>query len=144
MSGFSTSQPSRIRLAFLIGVIAAGACGCPSVRVVSQQDSCGVIAMPANTDMWPFRYRSKAEALLAQQCPEGYIIELEEEYVTGQTTSVQEDHQENEHQVSKRVSFTTGSSSTTSTTSDQKEWRIHYRKKSADAVEDDESGETEE
>lgn len=142
MNRFLTSRLSRFRLAVLIGVIAAAASGCPSVRVVSQQDSSGVIAIPANTDMWPFRYRSKAEALLAQQCPEGYVIELEEEYVTGQTTRIQEDHQENEHQVSKRVSLSTGSSSTTATTSDQKEWRIHYRKKSADVVEEDESLET--
>ena len=102
------------------------------MRVVSQSDSGGVIAIPANNDMWPFHYRSKAEALLTQQCPEGYVIELEEEYVTGQATHVQEDHRQDEHQISQRASFTTESTNTTATTSDVKEWRIYYRKRSAD------------
>ena len=116
----------------LLGLAAGGATGCQSVRVVSQGETGGVIAIPFNSDMWPFRYRSKAEAMLAQKCPEGYVIELEEEFVTGQTTNVQEDRREDAHQISKRASFTVGSTNTTATTSDVKEWRIYYRKKGAE------------
>ncbi len=132
MNGDLNGKPARLRLAISIGFAVTMIEGCSSARVVSQQESSGVIAIPANTDMWPFRYRSKAEALLAQQCPEGYVIELEEEYVTGQSTNVQEDRREDEHQISKRASFTVGSTSTNTTTTDVKEWRIHYRKKEAD------------
>ena len=142
MSGFWNSRLSRQQLALCIGLAFTGATGCQSVRVVSTGESGGVIAIPANTDMWPFRYRSKAEALLAQKCPEGYIIELEEEFVTGQTTNVQENHRQDERQISKRASFTVDSTNTTATTSDVKEWRIHYRKKTADEEEDE--AETEE
>ena len=132
MNGFWHSQPSRWRLAVVTCLALTGGTGCQSVRVVNKSETGGVIAIPANTDMWPFRYRSKAEAMLAQQCPEGYIIELEEEFVTGQTTNVQEDHRQDDRQISKNASFTVDRSSTTATTSDVKEWRIYYRKNTAE------------
>lgn len=136
MIGFRNHPPSRWRRAVLTGVLLIGATGCQSVRVVSQGQAGGVIAIPANTDMWPFRYRSKAEAMLAQQCPEGYIIELEEEFVVGQSTNVQESHRQDEQQISKRASFTVDSTNTTATTSDVKEWRIYYRKKTSEEEEE--------
>jgi hypothetical protein len=132
MNGFLNHQTWPLQLVFFLSLSLIGTSGCQSVRVVSQSESGGVIAIPANNDMWPFHYRSKAEALLVQQCPEGYVIELEEEFVTGQTTNVQEDHRQDEHQISQRASFTVESTNTTATTSDVKEWRIYYRKRSAD------------
>lgn len=143
MNGFWNDPQSRLRRAVLTGLLLLGATGCQSVRVVSQGETGGVIAIPANTDMWPFRYRTKAEAMLAQRCPEGYIIELEEEFVVGQSTNVQETHRQDEQQISKRASFTVDSTNTTATTSDLKEWRIYYRKKTAeeDAEEEEESEE---
>ena len=131
MDGLLNSGDTRWRMAALLSMATLCSSGCPSVRVVSKQESGGVIAIPANTDIWPFRYRSKAEAMISQQCPEGYIIELEEEYVTGQQTRVEEEHRDNTQQLSKRASLTVETSNSTATTSDTKEWRIHYRKKTA-------------
>ena len=105
--------------------------GCQAARVVSRTSDGGVIAIPANNDLWPFHFRSKAESLIAKQCPEGYVIEDEEEVVVGQTTTVHQDQASNTNQITKHASFTTGASTTTASTSDQKEWRIHYRKKRA-------------
>lgn len=132
MNGILNSGDTHWRMAALLSMATLCSSGCPSVRVVSKQESGGVIAIPANTDIWPFRYRSKAEAMIAQQCPKGYVIELEEEYVTGQQTHVEEEHRDNTQQLSKRASLSVETSNSTATTSDVKEWRIHYRKKTAD------------
>ena len=92
----------------------------------------GVIAIPANSDTWPFHYRRKAEEILARECPQGYEIELEEEYVTGQTTSTNVDEQNRSQQIAKHASLSVDSTHTTSTTANVTEWRIHYRKKSSE------------
>lgn len=105
-------------------------CGCQSARIVSKSDTEGVIAIPANSNSWPFHYRAKAEELLSRECPEGYEIVLEEEFVTGQSTTTDESDENRTQQITKNASVSFDTSRTTSTTSNVTEWRIHYRKKS--------------
>jgi hypothetical protein len=61
-------------------LILAAACGCAGshVRLINQTPGGGVIAMPNNSDQWPTYYRSRAEQLMKQTCPNGYVIEHEE------------------------------------------------------------------
>jgi hypothetical protein len=61
-------------------LLAAG-CLQPSVRLLEQTPTGGVVVMPNNSDCWPTRYRTKAEALMKEQCPTGYLIEHEEKVV---------------------------------------------------------------
>lgn len=60
--------------------------GCGSARYVSTGSEGGVLAIPSNSNSWPTYYRDKAEALMRAKCPNGYIIEHEEEAVTGSVT----------------------------------------------------------
>lgn len=57
--------------------------GCAGARHVQVDKDGGVVAIPSNTNAWPTYYRDKAEALIRQKCPNGYVIEREEEAVTG-------------------------------------------------------------
>ncbi len=125
---------TRTRILAAWGVLSLGILseGCQSARVISKDESGGVISIPANSDAWPFRFRSKANELLAKECPEGYIIEREEEVITGQQTVVNEEERNRTQQISKRASLSVGNTTTTETTSDITEWRIHYRKKTAE------------
>lgn len=120
---------SRKHVAWLLAGLLPLSAGCQSARVVSKSEEGGVIAIPANNDMWPFHYRTKAQELLARECPEGYVIELEEEYVTGQATSTNVEDKSRTQQITKNASVTLDSTQTNSTTSNVTEWRIHYRKK---------------
>ena len=120
---------SRKHVAWLLAGLLPLFTGCQSARIVSKSEDGGVIAIPANNDMWPFHYRTKAEELLTRECPEGYVIELEEEYVTGQATSTDVDDTSRTQQITKNASVTLNSTQTNTTTSNVTEWRIHYRKK---------------
>jgi hypothetical protein len=55
--------------------------GCaPKARLVLVEPTGGAVAIHRNTP----KYREKALALMAQQCPRGYDIVREEEVVTGE------------------------------------------------------------
>jgi hypothetical protein len=66
-------------------VCAAALSGCAGARYVSVDSTGGIVAIPSNTDCWPEHYRAKAEELMAKKCPQGYVIDHEEEVVTGTT-----------------------------------------------------------
>lgn len=70
----------RAVLRFLGALMLATACGCAGsgVHFVSQTPGGGVITMPNNSDQWPTYYRSRAEQLIKQTCPNGYVIDREE------------------------------------------------------------------
>ena len=59
---------------------AAGGCGTTGVHFVSQTPDGGVISIPNNSNQWPTYYRNRAEELMRQKCPDGYVIEREEEF----------------------------------------------------------------
>jgi hypothetical protein len=53
--------------------------GCSTgARYVTTTNSAGVVAIPSNTDDWPYHYRKQAEELMQAKCPGGYVIEREE------------------------------------------------------------------
>lgn len=66
---------------FMLGLI--GLTGCASARYVQVDQEGGIVAIPSNSNVWPSYHRDKAEALMRQKCPNGYVIEREEEAVTG-------------------------------------------------------------
>jgi hypothetical protein len=59
----------------LPGLLALGAtAGCTQVRLVRDTPEGGVVSIPNNSNQWPTYYRNRAEDLMHQKCPEGYVI----------------------------------------------------------------------
>jgi hypothetical protein len=60
----------------LAPLLLVAACGClnSGAHFVERTDSGGVVAIPNNSDVWPTHYRSRAEKLMAEYCPDGYVI----------------------------------------------------------------------
>ncbi len=83
--------------------------GC--ARYVLKEPTRGVVAIPSSSNSWPFRMRDKAEELMSQHFPEGYVVESEGEAVIGETTDIEK----------------TGFGGKRATTTDRTEWRIQYR-----------------
>jgi hypothetical protein len=71
--------------------LAVGLCGCNSARLVTVSGQGGVVAIPNNSNCWPMYHRDKAIALIEHQCPQGYVIDREEEVAVGTLTT---EHQE--------------------------------------------------
>jgi hypothetical protein len=65
----------------LLILAAASGCSTPGAHFVSQTSEGGVIAIPTNSDQWPTYYRSQAERLMSQTCPNGYAIIREDVFV---------------------------------------------------------------
>src|SRR5262249_38773492 len=65
----------------------SGGCMSPA-RYVSVTNDGGIVAIPSNTNYWPTHNRDAAEDLMRKKCPEGYVIDREEEIVVGQTKHV--------------------------------------------------------
>src|SRR5262249_49552127 len=64
--------------------------GCSSgARMVQWGPEGGVVAIPSNSNAWPSSYPDRAEALMKQGCPAGYVVDREAEVVVGHTTSTQ-------------------------------------------------------
>lgn len=80
-----------------------------------------------NTDIWPLHYRTRAAELMHDHFPDGYVIEHEGEAVVGQNVETNEEHIEGEVYSKGPFSISTGVTQTTQTTTDDKEWHIHYR-----------------
>lgn len=122
------ASATKLILVF-VGLVTLSVSGCCSVRRVERMPDCGVIAMPADTNAWPLRYRDKADELMRQHFPGGYVIESEEEVVVGQQTHVSGDHTDSVVETCGPVRVKTGSHAATVTTSDVTEWRIRYRRR---------------
>jgi hypothetical protein len=124
-------SPIGQRLAIGLVLVAVGTAGCASARQVSVHAHGGCVAIPDNSNHWPFYHRDKAVALIAQQCPNGYIIEREEEVVIGQTvnTHTDTDTHQYDHPALKGLGLTAQTTRQTSNINDQTEWRIWYQKK---------------
>lgn len=95
-----------------------GACGCSQARYVTRSPEGGVVAIPKNNDYWPTHYRSEAEKLMRECCPEGYVIVAEKEAVIGHTTTT---NATNDNRVASSVTESR----------DVTEWHIHFRSKNA-------------
>jgi len=93
-----------------------GLSGCnTSARYVTTTSTCGIVAIPSKTDAWPYYYRKQAEELIQAKCPDGYVIEREEEFVPSA------------NQLRRRSDGSTESVGLF----DKTEWRIYYRRKDA-------------
>jgi hypothetical protein len=113
----------------VVAILLAGLSGCCNARLVSLDQNGGVVAIPSNTNFWPTYYRDKAEALIAQKCPEGYQIEREEEFVVGTTHIVRTNTEKTGDPLLAALKIAPIEEQTTQTTSstDQTEWRIWFQ-----------------
>ena len=73
--------------AWLVGVAFLMLTGCSTARLVSSDAKGGCIAVADSTDRWPTYNMTKAREMMEQQCPGGYTIIRQEEFVVGQTTT---------------------------------------------------------
>src|SRR6266568_748646 len=106
--------------------------GCAHARLVEKnRDGSGVVAISENTNSWPYHYHRRAEELMAKYCPNGYVIEREQEVITGQVT--QTNTNTNRHGVPVLSAVGLGPTfedqQTTVSATDVKEWRIWFRPK---------------
>jgi hypothetical protein len=62
--------------------------GCESARYVQVQQASGVVAIPSKSNSWPFYHYDHAMELIAKKCPNGYVIDFEQEEVVGRRTNV--------------------------------------------------------
>src|SRR5260221_4038261 len=116
----------------LLGWIATMGLGCAHARVVERhEDGSGVVAIPDNTNSWPSRNHRRAEQLIAQQCPTGYIIEREQEVSVGPIADTHTNTSTHSVPVLTPLGLAPSTADTQQTTSyqDVKEWRIWYRPK---------------
>lgn len=81
-----------LALSVVVGLVVVASLGCAGPRQVLRERDFGIIAIPANTNTWPFRYRDKAAEMMAQHFPEGYEVVREEEVKVGEYTTVDRDH----------------------------------------------------
>jgi hypothetical protein len=114
------------RVCAVILAAALGCCGCAQARYVRVDDAGGVVAVPANTDAWPFYYRSSAEALMKEKCPEGYVIDHEEEAAVG--TQITERTASDTSSVS---AYLLGAQVQTTESRDITEWRIAFHSRNS-------------
>jgi hypothetical protein len=80
---------ARLVLPLAAGLLVAVS-GCGTARLIETTPDGGVVAIPSNSNSWPFRYRESAEKLMAQKCPNGYDIVSEREVVVGQRSTTSE------------------------------------------------------
>jgi len=119
----------RVVLSLVVALTAVGVSGCQSARYVLREPDRGIVAIPANTNMWPWKHRDDAEILMKQHFPAGYQIDREFEEVVGKTTTSGEDTDGQTVQLAEGlVTLDTGQRRSTSTTTDVTEYRIEYRR----------------
>jgi hypothetical protein len=106
-----------------------GGCG-SSAKYIEKRGDTGVVAIPANTDVWPSYNRRAALELIQKHVGVNYEILEEREVVTGQSTT--NNQQTNiEQTVNREIFFLPAEKQTTTTTTtsrDLTEWRIVYRR----------------
>jgi hypothetical protein len=110
--------------------LVAGLSGCVSpVKEISfdQATGTGVVAIPANTDVWPTYNRRQAFAAIQHRVGPDFEIIKEDRVVTGQQTH-------NNQQVNADPAFNRQTVQNTTTTNDVTEWWITYRRKAAPVV----------
>ena len=119
----------RVVLSLLAALIAVGVSGCQSARYVLRDSDRGIVAIPANTNIWPWKHREDAEKLMNQHFPAGYRIDREFEEVVGKTTTSGEDTDGQTIQLAEGLlTLDTGRRRSTSTTTDVTEYRIEYHR----------------
>ena len=93
---------------------------------VEKTGDSGVVAIPANTNVWPTYYQTEAMAKIREHVGPNFEIVHEGLVQTGKTT-VNNEHLNNDRMLNNQTI------NTTTTTQDMTEWRITYRKKAGPA-----------
>jgi hypothetical protein len=73
---------SRVGL-IVFALFALGNSGCTLAHYVQKKPDYGVVAIPSNTNSWPFYYRDRAIALIEKHVGPDFVIVKEETVVTG-------------------------------------------------------------
>ena len=120
----------------ILGILLAGACGCSTARIVSSGPNSAVVAIASNTNTWPDYNRKHAEELLREKFPQGYVIDKEEEFVVGttQVTSTTTNRTGDPTLAALRIAPVVQTTDQTTTSRDQKEWRIYCHSATAQSV----------
>jgi hypothetical protein len=118
----------------LLVVGALAGCGGGARLVQGGGDGGGVVAIPANNNTWPFHYREKAEKMMTERCPNGYVVMEEKEVVVGQKTIRRASTDTNTTDLpgTRRQppgSLTTSTTTNTTETVPETEYRITFRPK---------------
>jgi hypothetical protein len=121
----------KVRSLVLLSLVALT--GCETARVVTKDPHGGVVAIPENSNAWPFYYHDKALALIKKDCPD-YVIVGEEEVVTGKVTTNRDSTATRDQDLTPKDSrfgatVTTTDTAHTTETRNRTEYRIYYRKK---------------
>jgi hypothetical protein len=119
-------------IGLVVAGLAAGSFGCATAHSISKQPDGGVVAIPANTNMWPFKYRDEAEAMIRAHVGPDYEIVDERQVVTGVRVTNNEETRRDPIVNKKRPDRPAGEVETTTdstTATNQTEWQITYRRK---------------
>jgi len=120
----------RLRLLMPAAVcllVAVSGCGSARVLTYNADTGTGVVAIPANYNFWPLKYRDDAEKLIAQKCPNGYDIVEEREVVVGQRATTSASTETQQPTSTRRGPLERTNSSSVTTVSDETEYRITFR-----------------
>jgi hypothetical protein len=111
------------RLILGLAAMIAGLAGCASpARYVEKTGDSGVVAIPANTNVWPTYYSTEAMAKIRAHVGPNFEIYHEVEVPTGKSTV-------NNERINTDKMSNSQSINNTSMTQDVMEYRIYYRKK---------------
>jgi hypothetical protein len=133
MNSVGTLTGQRSFAFALFAVLLCAQIGCQTARYVRKDGGVGEVAIPSNSNSWPYYNRDQADKLMAQHFPEGYEIDKEEEAVIGQKT----DYSENSGggvvpvRIGRGMNIGLGAGNRTgsATTTNKTEWRLKYRRK---------------
>ena len=129
---FRFTLPRSLWLVFF-AVVLLGQLGCQTARYVRKDGGYGEVAIPANSNSWPYYNRDQAEKLMTKHFPEGYEVDVEEEAVIGQKTDYSENGAGGVAPVrigrGMNIGVGIGNKSGTATTTNKTEWRLRYRRK---------------
>ncbi len=118
-------------LVLTAAVAVASSVGCANARYVQKAGDEGVIAIPANSDVWPSFNRTNALRMIEEHVGPAYEIVEEREVKTG-TATTNTQNTNVEQTVNSQVPFLPAQKQTTTTTTtaaDSTEYQIHYRKR---------------
>ena len=120
---------ARATTCLLMLLASVSLAGCLGPRQVYRDAERGEIALPANSDAWPLRYREKAREMVAEQFPDGYVVDCEYEAVVGQSLDVHD--RRPTFQAFGGIVSARGEGTVTEVTTEKTEHRIRYRAKTA-------------
>jgi hypothetical protein len=116
-------------------LLAATGCASTTARPILRERDGGIVSIPDNSDRFPDYNRSQAEDLIREHVGKSFEIVKEEEYVVGPVTT-------SETNTTKRPALgwlipwrwnESASTTSTSATRNQTEYRLHYRRTMPDS-----------